>query len=572
MANFFKDNTDLVFSLNNLALEEVANLREDGYRFAKEFENAPADFPDALDNYNRVLSVVGEICGDRIEPRSRTVDAEGPHFADGVVTYHPLTVQNLKDLTDAGVMGVMLDHKFGGLNFPVSVYTMMTEMVSRADASLQNIFGLQDIAETINFFGNDEQRAKYLPGFASGKFDGSMDLTEPDFGSDLQAVRLRAWQDEKTGQWYLNGMKRFITNGCAQVHLVLARSEDGTSDGRGLSMFICEACPQLVVRRIENKLGIHGVATTELQYNDVPAELCGKRRFGLIKYVMSLMNGARVAISAQAIGIAEAAYREARKYACERMQFKKSIDQFPAIYDMLAGMKVKLTAARALLYETTRVVDLRNGYNHLVENGENVTAEDRAKQKYYNKVAAVLTPMCKALATEMANQVTYDAIQIHGGTGFMKDFNVERFYRDARITNIYEGTTQLQIVAAIGGVIQRDNDVRIAELSALPFEGKLARLRDTLMGLHRRMADAVKFVAEKKDQAYHDLMARNLVDMETYVFVGLLLLRDAMKCEERIAIAERYILDSVSEFEKRYMRVMSNDVTLIDNKRDIIDY
>ena len=572
MANFFKDNADLMFTLNNLELAEVAKLKEEGYKFAQEFDNAPADFADALDNYNRVLEVVGEICGDRIEPRSRTVDAEGPHFADGVVTYHPLTVQNLNDLKQAGVMGVMLDHKFGGLNFPVSVYTMMTEMVSRADGSLQNIFGLQDIAETINFFGSDEQKEKYLPGFASGEYDGSMDLTEPDFGSDLQSVRLRAWQDEKTGQWYLNGMKRFITNGCAKVHLVLARSEEGTSDGRGLSMFICEACPQLVVRRIENKLGIHGVATTELQYNDVPAVLCGKRRFGLIKYVMSLMNGARVAISGQAIGIAEAAYREARKYAAERMQFKKSIDQFPAIYDMLAGMKVKLTAARALLYETTRVVDLRNGYTHLVEHGENVSADDRAKQKYYNKVAAVLTPMCKALATEMANQVAYDAIQIHGGTGFMKDFNAERFYRDARITNIYEGTTQLQVVAAIGGVIQRDNDVRIQELASLDYTGKLARLRDTVMKLHARQLEAVKFVAEKKDPAYHDLMARSLVEMETYIFVGLLLLRDAMKCEDRAAIAERFILDSVPEFEKRFMRVTSGDVTLIDNKRDIIDY
>ena len=573
MANFFKDNSDLMFTLNNLELEEVAALREENYKFAAEFENAPADFADALDNYGRVLGVVGEICGDRIEPRSRTVDAEGPKFADGVVTYHPLTVQNLKDLTQAGVMGVMLDHKFGGLNFPVSVYTMMTEMVSRADGSLQNIFGLQDIAETINFFGSDEQREKYLPKFATGECDGSMDLTEPDFGSDLQSVRLRAWQDEKTGQWYLNGMKRFITTGCAKVHLVLARSEEGTTDGRGLSMFICEACPQLVVRRIENKLGIHGVATTELQYNDVPAVLCGKRRFGLIKYVMSLMNGARVAISAQAVGIAEAAYREARQYASERVQFKKSIDQFPAIYDMLSSMKVKLTAARALLYETTRVVDLRNGYTHRVEHGgDAVTADDRARQKYYNKVAAVLTPMCKALATETANQIAYDAIQIHGGTGFMKDFNAERFYRDARITNIYEGTTQLQVVAAIGGVIQRDNDQRIAELASLGFTGGLARLRDKVMALHARQLEAVKFVAEKRDPAYHDLMARSLVEMETYIFAGLLLLRDAMKCEDREAIAERFVLDAVPEFEKRFMRVMSGDVTLIDNNRDIIDY
>jgi len=572
MANYFKDNPDLLFSLDNLDLDEAVALREKNYTYVDQFDGAPTDYADALDNFRRVLDVIGEICGDKIDPRSRTVDEEGPHFENNTVTYHPLTVKNLEELKQSDIMGIMLPHQYGGLNFPVSVYTMVTEMVSRADASLQNLIGLQDIAETICEFGNEEQRQKYLPRFATGEVDGSMDLTEPDYGSDLQAVRLRAWQDEKTGQWYLNGMKRFITNGCAKVHLVLARSEAGSSDGRGLSMFIAEACPQLVVRRIEHKLGIHGVATCELQYNDVPAELCGKRRFGLIRYVMSLMNGARVAISAQALGIAEAAYREARKYASEREQFKQPIDKFPAVYEMLSSMKLKITAARALLYETTRAVDLRSGFNALVEHGENVTPEDRTKQKYYNNVAAVLTPMCKALATEIANQVAYDAIQIHGGTGYMKDFNVERYYRDARITNIYEGTTQLQVVAAIGGVLQRDNDQRIKELASLPFDGKLARLRDKLMALLPFQEKAVTYVAEKKDQAYHDLVARNLVEMETYIFVGLLLLRDAKKSAERAAIAERYIINSELEFNKRYNRVMSGDTLLIDNRRDIIDY
>ena len=571
MANFFSDNRDLEFTLNNLDLLEAVALRENNYEFAKEFETAPVDYADALDNFNRVLSVVGEICGDNIEPRSRTVDREGPHFADGVVTYHPLTQANLEDLRKADVSGVMLEHRFGGLNFPVSVYTMMTEMVSRADASLQNLFGLQDIAETIAEFGSEEQKQQYLPLFAKGLVDGSMDLTEPDYGSDLQAVKLRAWQDEKTGQWYLNGMKRFITNGCAQVHLVLARSEEGTGDGRGLSMFICEACPQLVVRRIEDKMGIHGVATCELQYNDVPAQLCGKRRLGLIRYVMSLMNGARVAISAQAVGIAEAAYRAARQYAAEREQFKKSIDKFPAIYDMLAGMKAKLTASRTLLYETTRAVDLRTVYTHLAE-GPEATPEIREKAKYYNKLAAILTPMCKAMATESANQIAYDTIQIHGGTGFMRDFNAERFYRDARITNIYEGTTQLQVVAAIGGVMQRDADKRLNEMFELNFEGESARLAEIVKGLYAKQLEAVKFVADRKDVAYHDLHARDLVEMETYVFVGMLMLRDAQKCEDRFVLAERYILDSQAEFAKRYAKVMSGDLTVIDHHRDVIDY
>ena len=574
--NFFLDNKDLEFTLRNLDLAEVARMRENDYKNAEKFENAPENFEDAFDNYFRALKVIGEIAAERIAPRAREVDLNGAKFVDGKVIYDPLTVKNLDELAKAGLMGVMLGHEYNGLNFPSSVYTMMTEIVSRADASLQNIFGLQDIAETINFFGNDEQKAKYLPGFASGEYDGAMDLTEPEYGSDLQSVRLRAYQDEN-GQWFLNGMKRFITNGCAQVHLVLARSEEGTTDGRGLSMFICEACPQLVVRRIEDKMGIHGVATCELQFNDVPAQLCGKRRLGLIRYVMSLMNGARVAISAQALGIAEAAYREARKYAAEREQFKKSIDKFPAIYSMLSSMKVKLTSMRAMLYETTRVVDLRNAYTELVEKG-NATAEERNLQKYYTKLAAQMTPMCKALCTEGANSIAYDTIQIHGGTGYMRDFNAERYYRDARITNIYEGTTQLQVVAAIGGVMQRDADQRMAELFAIELPAELAALRDKLKALHAKQLEAVKFVAEKrtaegeKDIAYHDLVARSLVEMETMILVGLLLLRDGAISAERAPIAERFVLDAVSEFERRYLVVTSGDDRLISNHRDIIDY
>ena len=390
-----------------------------------------------------------------------------------------------------------------------------------------------------------------------------MDLTEPDSGSDLQSVRLKATKGED-GKWYLNGMKRFITNGCSKIHLVLARSKEGTVDGRGLSMFICEACPELKVRRIEHKLGIHGVPTAELQYNNVPAELCGQERRGLTKYVMSLMNGARVAISGQALGIAEAAYREAKKYASERVQFKQSIDQFPAIYDMLAKMKIKVTAARALLYETTRMVDLRYAY---------VAQDERSeKAKFYSKVAAVLTPMCKALATEIANQVAYDSIQIHGGTGYMHDFDVERYYRDARITNIYEGTTQLQVVAAIGGIMQRVLDPIISEMLGMSCEGFDPALLKKVGVMFAKQKEAVQFVADKKDSAYHDLRARNLVENETFVFVSLLMLRDAKKDAKRLPLAERYILDAAHDFERNYQVIMSGDLSTIEKHRDVIDY
>ncbi|MCQ2380094.1 MAG: acyl-CoA dehydrogenase family protein [Victivallaceae bacterium] len=570
MGNFFKDNADLQFTLKELDIAEIVRLIEQDFRYSSAYDTAPRNIEDAKDNYERILEVVGEIAADRIAPRSSIVDAEGPKFANGKVDYHPLTLENLTDLRKAGVMGVMLNHRYGGLNFPVSVYTMMTEIVSRADGSLQNIFGLQDIAETISMFGNDEQKDKYLPRFAAGELDGAMDLTEPDFGSDLQSVRLRAWQDEN-GNWFLNGMKRFITNGCAQVHLVLARSEEGTSDGRGLSMFICEKCPQLVVRRIENKMGIHGVATCELQFNDVPAQLCGKRRLGLIRYVMSLMNGARVAISAQAVGIAEAAFREARKYAAEREQFKRTIDKFPAVYSMLSSMKVKLTAARALLYETTRAVDLRNNYSQLCDSGE-ATPEQRQLSKYYGKLASTLTPICKAFTTEVGNQIAYDTIQIHGGTGYMKDFPAERFYRDVRITNIYEGTTQLQVVAAIGGVIQRDLDKRIEELMAIELPPHLAVLRDRVDNLHKKQLAAVAAVSDRKDSEYHDLVARMLVEMETIVFVALLLIRDAAKCADRAAIAQRFVIDGEVDFYAKYAKIMSDDRLLARNNRDIIDY
>ena len=575
MSNFFTDNKDLQFTLNNLEIQEIVQLREKGYTKAEKFDHAPEDFADCLDNYNRILKVVGDVTGERIEPRAREIDEDGgPTIENHVVTNHPLTMQNLKDIKAADINGVMLPYEHGGLNFPVTIYTMMTEMVSRADGSLQNLFGLQDIAETISEFGDEEQKKKYLSRFASGEADGSMDLTEPDSGSDLQSVRLKAHQDPKTGQWYLNGNKRFITNGCAKVHLVLARSEDGSADGRGLSMFICKACPELVVRRIEDKLGIHGVATAELQYNHVPAELCGLRKRGLTKYVMALMNGARVAISAQAVGIAEAAFREARKYASEREQFKSKIDKFPAVYSMLTNMKMKIVAARTLLYETTKVVDHRTNYTHLVEksNPEDVTTEMRTKLKYYSKLAAIVTPMSKAYSTEIVNQVAYDCIQIHGGTGYMKDFNAERFYRDARITNIYEGTTQLQRVAAIGGIVQRVLDPLMDELSSLPFEGKLKRLCAKVNKLRVKQQEAVKAIAERKDPVYQSLVTEQLVDMETYIFVSYLLLRDATKDSEREIFAERFILDAIPRFECCLSIVKSGDVTIIDRHKDLIGY
>lgn len=568
--NFYLDNPDIRFHLQTLGLEEVTRLREHDYAQATQFPDAPVDFADALDSYDKVLQMVGELCGAKIAPRAAAVDEEGAHLKSGVVSYAAGTVENLRDLTRAQLMGVMLPRPYGGLNCPVTVYTMMTEMVSRADASLQNLFGLQDIAETINRFADDEQKACFLPKFASGEVDGAMALTEPEAGSDLQAVQLKAHLDEASGQWYLNGMKRFITNGCAKVLLVLARSEEGTKDGRGLSMFVCEKCPQLIVRRIENKLGIHGSPTCELQFNNVPAQLVGARRRGLTRYVMSLMNGARVAISGQALGIAEAAYREALKYAKAREQFGKAILKFPAVYEMLVHDKVGIMAARTLLYETTKVVDLRDNYEEQVNHAESPTPELRQLEKTFTKMAAELTPLAKAFCTELANSVTYNTIQIHGGTGFMKDFPAERLYRDARITNIYEGTTQLQYVAAIGGVMLRVLDPMMSELSQVPYEGKLRRLASAVDMARDKLQRAVKVVEQRDDSEYFDLMARRLCRMETIVLVSYLLLRDATKDKTRQAVAERFVLDWLPEVNEHYEVIERHDVSLIDNHEQVL--
>ncbi|MBN2450233.1 MAG: acyl-CoA dehydrogenase family protein [Lentisphaeria bacterium] len=568
--NFYLDNADIRFHLNHVGLDDVTRMREDDYRQAKEFPDAPADFGDAVDSYDKVLEMVGEICGSMIAPRAAEVDEEGAHFEAGKVRYAAGTVQNLRDLTQAQLMGVMLPRRYGGLNCPVTIYTMMTEMVSRADASLQNLFGLQDIAETISRFGDEDQKARYLPRFANGEADGAMALTEPEAGSDLQAVQLKARQDPDTGQWVLNGMKRFITNGCAKVLLVLARSEEGTRDGRGLSMFVCERCPDLVVRRIENKLGIHGSPTCELQFNNVPAELVGQRRRGLTRYVMSLMNGARVAISAQALGIAEAAYRVGCKYAREREQFGKPILKFPAVYEMLVRNKVGILAARSLLYETTKHVDLRDCLDEHNRHRDEVPTEDIQREKAFTRMAAELTPLAKAFCTELANEVSYDTIQVHGGTGYMRDFPAERFYRDARITNIYEGTTQLQYVAAIGGVVQRLLEPLMNQLSVLPFEGKLRRLASAVDMAREKLQRAVRVVEQKNDTDYFDLMARRLCRMETLVLIGYLLLRDALRDKARECVAERFVIDWLPEVNEHYEVVDSNDYSLIDTHEQIL--
>ncbi len=539
MTNYYSDNRDLKFHLTHPLMEKIVVLKERNFSEKQEFDFAPMDFEDAMDSYDKVLEVVGEICGEVIAPNAEGVDAEGPRVVDGHVQYASGTRLNLDALIKSGLMGMSLPRRFGGLNFPIVPYIMAADIVSRADAGFVNIWGLQDCAETINEFASEEQKAEYLPQVAVGA-TMAMGLTEPDAGSDLQAVQLKAaWNDEKE-TWLLNGVKRFITNGDGDISLVLARSEQGTKDGRGLSMFIHhKAKGGVTVRRIEHKMGIIGSPTCELVFKDAPAELVGERKLGLIKYVMALMNGARLGIAAQSVGISEAAYREALSFAGERVQFGKAILRFPAVYEMLSVMKAKLDASRSLLYETARFVDLGKTYSQISEE-RRLEPEERAEMKKCQKLADFFTPLVKGMSSEFCNQLAYDAVQIHGGSGFMKDYPVERIYRDARITSIYEGTTQLQVVAAIRGVTTGAFLARIREYEAMKTDPELAFLKRALIIMSDEFEHAVNHVMAVNDNEYVDFHARRMVEMAGYIIMGYLLMLDANRDREYLRSARNF--------------------------------
>ncbi|MBE6177626.1 MAG: acyl-CoA dehydrogenase [Rikenellaceae bacterium] len=528
MANFFLDNTDLQLQLEHPLMERLLELRERGYAEREQYDFAPQDFDDAMDSLRRVMELAGEVCGETLAANAESVDREGPHHEGDRVRYASGTVENLAAFHAAGLDGMALPRRFGGLNLPLLSSIMVNEMIARADAGFQNVWGLQDCAETLNEFGSEEQKAKYLPMTVEGA-TWSMALTEPDAGSDLGAVMLKAAWSEERGCWLLNGVKRFITNGDGDLSLVLARTEEGTTDARGLSMFVYDKRNGGVkVRRIEHKLGIKGSPTCELVYQDAPAELVGDRRMGLIKYVMSLMNAARLGIGAQSVGTCEAAYREALKYAGEREQFGKPIIRFTAVAELLQQMKAKTQAVRTLLYETARFVEI---YKALaaISKERALEGEERQEMKFYNRLADGFTPLLKLFASEYANQLAYDAIQIHGGSGFMQDYPCERIYRDARIMSIYEGTSQLQVVAAINGVTKGTFLEQIERYATAaysePMQPQVASLQRLTEQL-RAMIERVETL-DKECAGYKELHARRLVETVGYIVMGYLLVRQA---------------------------------------------
>mgnify|MGYP001110817074 FL=1 len=548
MANFYTDNPDLKHHLTHPLMEKIVALKERNYTDAEKFDYAPLDYADAQDSYDKVLEIVGEICGDVIAPNAESVDHDGPSVADGRVTYAPATQVNLDACRKAGLMGMAMPRRYGGLNFPITPYIMAADIVSRADTGFENLWGLQDCAETIYEFANEDQKQRFITRVCQGE-TMSMDLTEPDAGSDLQSVMLKA-TEQPDGTWRLNGVKRFITNGDSDIHLVLARSEAGTKDGRGLSMFIYDKRDGGVnVRRIENKMGIKGSPTCELTYKDAKAELCGSRRLGLIKYVMALMNGARLGIAAQSVGVSELAYREALAYARDRKQFGKAIIEFPAVYEMLSVMKGKLDASRSLLYECARFVDMYKVYDDIAKE-HSLTPDERKEAKYYSRLADALTPLAKGMGSEYCNQNAYDCIQIHGGSGFMKDYACERLYRDARITSIYEGTTQLQVVAAIRHVTTGSYLNLINSYLETEVKPELQSIKERICVLADMYAKAVEQVGKVDDQAYGDFMARRLVEMAGVTIMSCLLMLDAQRNDSFRRSVEVYLNLAQAEVTK----------------------
>ena len=530
MANYYTDHPEIAFHLNHPLMKRIVELKERNYADKENFDDAPVNYEDAIENYKRILDITGDVAANIIEPNSESVDLEGPHLENNRMIYASKTFENLDATRKAGLWGISMPRRYGGLNLPNITFSMLSEVISAADAGFQNVWSLQSCIDTLYEFGSEEQRQKYIPRIAAGE-TMSMDLTEPDAGSDLQRVMLKATQDED-GTWRLNGVKRFITNGDSDIHLVLARSEEGTKDGRGLSMFIYDKRDGGVdVRHIEHKLGIHGSPTCELVYKNAKAELCGNTRLGLIKYVMALMNGARLGIAAQSVGVEQEAYNEGLAYAQERAQFGQKIVEFPAVYDMLSRMKAKLDAGRSLLYQTARYVDIYKALED-ISRERKLTPEERAEMKTYTRLADAFTPIAKGMNSEYATQNSYDAISIHGGSGFIMEYKSQRLYRDARIFSIYEGTTQLQVVAAVryitnGTYLSIIKDMLQTEVCdcVKPLQTRVAKLVE-------QYEDALNYVKEANNQDMHDFLARRLYDITAEIIMSLLIIEDATRAPE----------------------------------------
>ncbi len=578
--NYFLENEDLHNHFESIIdWNEIVEAFEQGFVDKKEYEKngkeefslAPGSIKEALEFYRSVLEAGGDIAGKNIAPFVKNMDLEGLKYKDGKVTFPSSMLDAVNKVKEAGILPYSIGRKHGGLGLPCSIQTMLMEIFSRADGSLAIAIGCMNLAETIERFGSPEMIKTYVPQMVVGELCGAMALTEPNYGSDLPNLQTKAIKGED-GVWRITGAKRFITHGCGlgdkpSIILTLARTGSPTSGARGLSFFLVKG-QDVHIAGIEKKMGLHCSPTCEVVYEDSPGVLIGEEGYGLVKYSMAMMNGARLSIAGQAMGIGVAAYYEAKKYASEREQFGKKIQKIPAVKKMLDWMDREIIAMRSILQEASRSIDLYHWKSErLKEEGvdEKEIKKDENIRKW-EKLANLFTPISKYYITEQANKIAYDSLQIHGGAGYTYDYDISRIYRDIRITNIYEGTTQLQIVAAIGSVVTGlgakgilrqylDEEMENFSPSALLRENREKLETSHLLYLSLENA-------ESKDE-----LAFELVESATRVIIGLLLERSVGRLtgdarETRASLAKAYVMDSTALLEYNKIR--------IQNKKDLV--
>ncbi|MBX7057085.1 MAG: acyl-CoA dehydrogenase family protein [Leptospirales bacterium] len=470
--NYFEDNPDLRFNLQRcLDWDRIVARRERSFRDAKRYQQegderfalAPADLAQAQSFYFESLQLAGEFAGKRVAPCARSMEQHGLKLKNGSVQFPPDYARLYQEAADSGFLSFPLPREWGGLNFPLPVSMALKEMLTRADNSFEISVAVSFLADVLRRFGPEDLKQLYIPQIVSGQLSAAMALTEPDYGSDLAHVRTRA-ELQADGSYRISGAKRFITHGCGvgdrpAILFTLARtSGDGA---RGLSFFLVHG-KDVEVSRIEHKLGLVCSPTCEIVYDNAPAVLIGREGEGLIKYVMSMLNGGRMGVAVESVGISQAALSEARKYASERKQFGAAIETHPAVARMLDEMDARLQANRALVFQAAQYVELyEQRCEELIEAGHGdreIRRDEEASR--LDRISHLWTSLAKLECSEGANRIAYDAMQIHGGVGFTEEFDIARIFRDARISTIYEGTSQIHINAALAaftsGLGERD--------------------------------------------------------------------------------------------------------------------
>lgn len=566
--NFFDENADLVFTVEHfIDWSTIIPLKEEGFKDAAEYkktgdkhlEYAPANLEEALEGYRAVWQQSGELAGVEIAGAARSMEKHGLKFKDGKVTFPPDTIRLIDLFAQSGLLGYAMGRHHGGLNMNLSASSIVMELVSRADSAFGITLGCFNLAEVIERFGSKEMTAAWVPKMSAGEVTGAMALTEPNYGSDLSRVMTRAVKDEQ-GVWRLTGTKRFITHGCGvgdrpAVILTLARS--GGAGAKGLSFFLVHSS-EIEVARIEEKLGLHTSPTCEIVFENSKAELIGEEGLGLVRYAMGMMNGARMGIAVQSLGIAQAAHAEGIKYASERVQFGATIDKLAAVKRIIDDNEAYVQGMRALVYRSCEVVDHYDGLSArlLAETGDERAVRKNEDVVRLDKLAKLLTPTAKLFCSEYANFVAYHSLQIFGGSGYTEEYDIAKIYRDARICTIYEGTTQLQAVAAIGGIVEglRENGFLLTYLRSQVGKLTDSKIKADLLADVEALA---KLVPRYKERTEKEAVSIDVVTAFAHIYVSILLAEQLQVAKQKniaeIVTSKEKVFPHFHTMSRRYL-------------------